>query len=296
MEALVIGATRKSITVLIGDQPHPAIHSTRKSELVVGDHVILRQEQGGLFVTEVLPRTNLLYRSYQNRSKSLASNLDRLFVVTACGVLFNTATIDRALVAAECADISTAIIVNKFDLATKPDKDRIDVYRACGYDVITTNAKDIASLAQLKSLLADAHLCHCAFSGISGVGKSTLLNALIPSAQLKTAAVSDRSGQGTQTTSLARGFVYKRGAIPDGVLFDLPGVQFFGVSHLKAHEIANAYPEFRSRAQGCKFADCKHRLEPECRVLAALELGEIAQFRYQSYLSMLDEVAKVQTY
>ena len=296
MEAIVVGATRKSISILIGDQPHGAIHSTRKSELVVGDRVSVRHDQGGLVVCEVLPRTNVLYRSYQNRSKTLAANLDRLFVVSACGVLFNTITIDRALVAAECAGITTVLVVNKIDLATPADRERIEVYKACGFDVLCTNAKDQNSLSSLKELLAAENLCTFAFSGISGVGKSTLLNALIPNARLKTAQVSDRSGQGTQTTSSARGFVYKRATMTDAVLFDLPGVQFFGVSHLKANEIAAAYPEFRARAQYCKFADCKHRLEPDCKVRAALEVGEIAQFRYQSYLSMLDEVAKVQNY
>ena len=296
MEALVLAATRKAITVLLGEQVLAAVHSIRKSEIVVGDRVKLRQEQSGLFVDQILERDNLLYRSYQGRSKRLAANLDQLLVVAATGALFNTVTVDRALIAAACAGIETTLVINKIDLASQPDFEKIEVYKSIGLEVVTTNAKSSQSLTRLRTLLSNPKLRSIAFTGISGVGKSTLLNTLVPSAQLRTAEVSDRSGQGTQTTSLAHGFVYKRAGLTDAVLFDLPGIQFFGVSHLSAQEIARAYPEFSCRADSCKFADCMHRSEPDCLVRAALERGEIAQFRYQSYLSMLDEVAKVPAY
>lgn len=295
-DAIVLAASRKAISILVDSTVYSAVHSIRKSEIVVGDHVRVRKDENGLFIEEVLERRNLLFRSYQGRSKRLAANLDRLFVVTGSGALFNTIAIDRALTAAHCANIPAALILNKIDLADAEDLQKAEVYQNCGIEVIETNAKANESLVVLKEVLAQPALKTFALSGISGVGKSTLLNALVPSANLKTSSVSERSGQGTQTTSSARGFLYPRTEKPDAILFDLPGIQFFGVSHLTTVEIAQAFPEFIERAGECRFLDCKHISEPECKVRAALESGEIAQFRYQSYLSMLDELDKAQPY
>jgi ribosome biogenesis GTPase len=133
-----------------------------------------------------------------------------------------------------------------------------------------------------------------ALCGVSGVGKSTILNRLVPDAQARTGAVSDRTGQGKQTTTQPRAFLYGTGG--DKAIIDFPGVQFFGLSHETPQAITKAFPEFLAAAHGCRYADCRHLQEPECAVRTAIEAGTIASWRYDSYRQILQEIEDAREY
>jgi ribosome biogenesis GTPase len=135
-----------------------------------------------------------------------------------------------------------------------------------------------------------------ALCGVSGVGKSSILNALIPGTRTRTGEVSEKTGQGKQTTSQPRGFLFAGTAADHKVVIDLPGVQFFGLAHLTSQDVSVAFQEIVNAAQGCRFRDCRHIKEKECAVRDAVEQGTIAAWRYHSYLQILDEIEEAKEY
>lgn len=260
--------------------------SSRAMKVLPGDSVRFESAGEEPRVLEIEERRNILNRTFAYRDREIAANLDLLLVVTAGGVLFNTIAIDRVCTVAGAAGIPVAIVVNKLDLGPE---DATAVYRALEYPVLEISAKHGENFASLLELLEPSGLSVTALCGVSGVGKSTILNRLIPEADRKTGEVSARTGQGRQTTSQARGYLYRRSGEPL-VLIDLPGSQAIGVSHFSRQEIRATFPEFSRVAMQCEYTDCLHLAEPSCGVKDAVEAGTIAISRYRSYLNMCQEL------
>ncbi len=271
---IVVRASRRN--TLVRNKEGELLECTLRTKFldtVVGDQVTVNEEN---VIVDRRERKNLLRRSFEERQKNLVANLDLLLVITAPPPLFNTKIIDRMLVGAHAENIKTALVFNKCDL-----NDCVTT----GYEFETkfeVSAKFEKNLDVLFEFIQP--FSHIALCGVSGVGKSTILKKLIPSAQAKTSEVSERTGQGKQTTSEAVG--YMRG--DSQLITDLPGVQAFGLTHISAEELRFAFPEFAQVK--CKFRDCSHRAEPGCLIKDALESGSIARFRYDSYIEILSEL------
>ncbi len=268
--------------------------SSKALEVVAGDMVTFEMRDEGVFVTAAEPATRSLYRSYRGALKRMGGNIDLLCVITAVGQVLNPTAIDRMLVAARVQSIPSLLVINKADLGADSFKPITDVYRAVGVEMIFCSAKFGQNVSELEERLNAPNVKVAALCGVSGVGKSTILNRLVPHAQAKTGEVSERTGQGKQTTTQPRGFLF--GASGSKVIIDFPGVQFFGLSHVTPESVAAAFPEFVAAAAGCRFLDCRHLQEPECAVLAGLESGAIAAWRYDSYTQILQEIEDAREY
>ena len=256
----------------------------KKAGPAVGDfvEVTVQGEEGS--IERVLERRNLLFRSDEMRVKQFAANVDRLLIVVAVEPPFSEDLVGRALVGAWNADIEPIIILNKIDLpGTETTRKRLEVFTKLGIPVYETDATDSESTRQtLLPLLRD----HCSILlGQSAMGKSTLLNALVPSADAATQPHSEALAAGKHTTTTTR--LYH---LPDGGdLIDSPGFQAFGLQHLDPEDIQRGFPEFHEAIRECRFYNCSHRHEPGCGVLAALERGEIAPERHALYERLLAE-------
>ncbi len=229
----------------------------------------------------ILPRANLLYRSDQFRSKLLAANVDQALLVTAAVPTPREELLNRCLIAAEAAGIPAVIVVNKADLPqTAAYLERLAPYSGLGYALLPVSARQDVSpllplLAGKTSLLV----------GASGMGKSTLVNALHPEALAATAEVSEALNAGRHTTTHTRLYRLSSG----GELIDSPGMQEFGLRHLNLAELQQAFPEFRRLAGHCRFHNCRHLKEPDCAVLAAVQEGKISRERWRVYQSLVRE-------
>jgi ribosome biogenesis GTPase len=177
----------------------------------------------------------------------------------------------------------------------------ISTYSKLGINLIMCSAKSGDGIDEIRALIEDPYVSVAALCGVSGVGKSTILNRLIPSAKTRTGEVSERTGQGRQTTSQPRGFVYPSSKdsdplSPPKIVIDLPGVQFFGLAHLDERDVIDAFSEIKEIGLDCRFRDCAHIKERSCAVRAAVESGAIARWRYQSYLQILEEIKEAKEY
>lgn len=272
------------------------IVSSKNLEVVVGDVALFEERDGDIFVTEVASSERGLYRSVHGKLKKMGSNIDRLMVITASGPTFNPVVIDRMLVAARARAIPATLVINKIDLGLSDLEEMIAVYRRIGIPVLLCSAKKGQGMAELRAIIDAPEVEIVSLCGVSGVGKSTILNALVPGAKTKTGDVSAKTGQGKQTTTQPRGHLYTGSEGLAKVIVDLPGVQFFGLSHLSDEEARLAFQEMSEVAEACRFGDCKHVQEPECAVKVAVARGEIASWRYESYLQILNEIAEVKQY
>jgi ribosome biogenesis GTPase len=257
-------------------------------QLVVGDRVRLDPEaQGGLFgITGAEPRRNLLERRIPlgRGARPVAANLDRVVVVTASvDPAPIPSLIDRLLVVAEVNEIPAALVVNKTDL--DPGDDLVARYRAAGYEVLATSARTGAGLDAMRALLRGRE---SVVTGPSGVGKSSLLNALEPGLALRTGAISDKVKRGRQTTVSAVMVPLADG----GFLVDTPGFSEVGLWGVEPRGLAECFPEFRPFLGQCRFPDCRHHGEPGCRIAAATAEGAIASERLASYRLLLDETER----
>lgn len=231
-------------------------------------------------IGRVLPRDNLLWRSDGYRSKLLAANVDRVVVVTAAVPTPRAELLDRCLVAAEAAGIDAMILLNKADLpATSAYLAKLRPYADLGYPLVCLSAQqDVTALMPWLTGRTSVLV------GASGVGKSTLINALVPKAQAATAAVSKALDSGRHTTTHTQRYPLPGG----GAIIDSPGMQAFGLRHLTLAEIQAAFPEFRHLGP-CRFHDCLHFKEPGCAVLAAVQNGRVLTTRWQVYRSLVME-------
>lgn len=262
--------------------------------IAVGDRVkIAVNESGTAFITDILPRKNYIIRRASNLSKEshiLASNLDQaLLIVTLAHPTTSLTFIDRFLATAEAYRVPAILVINKVDLLEEPeDLELLDavkyLYTSIGYSVEAVSAKRGDGLDNLRTLLAGKTTL---LSGNSGVGKTTLINDLIPGLDLRTAAISEVHDTGTHTTTFSEMFQLPGEA--GGYLIDTPGVRGFGTIEMDEYEASHFFPEIFKIGADCRFNNCTHTHEPHCAVLEALENGRIAQSRYNSYLSILED-------
>lgn len=262
----------------------------KKAGAAVGDHVLIQPQGVAEGVIErIEDRRNLLYRSDDMRTKQFAANVDQLLIVVAVEPAFSPDLIGRALVAAQSAGISPLLVLNKADLVDKLDKARTQVQTLASapeppVPVVLTNALDSEhTAATLLPLLRGK--CSLLL-GQSGMGKSSLLNALIPQALAPTQEHSVALGAGKHTTTSTRLYHLPGG---DGTLIDSPGFQSFGLYHLSPGDIERGFPEFAPHAAHCRFYNCTHRKEPDCGVMAGVKSGAIQAERHDLYLRILAE-------
>jgi ribosome biogenesis GTPase len=295
--ALVLEASRRHVTILSPDgEVLTGTISSKAIEVATGDAVKFEVRNGKIFVTEVAPSSRCLFRSYRGAVKRMGANIDHLFIISALGETLKPLVIDRMLIAARIESIPTSLIINKADLGLQQAEIVTNVYQEIGVRVIPCGAKAGQGLEPLREILDSKEVRIGALCGVSGVGKSTILNRLVPDAKARTAEISARTGQGKQTTSQPRGFIYEGASTARKVLIDFPGVQFFGLSHVDPAALCAAIDEFRDLSLQCRFINCRHLQEPECAVREAVERGIIAAWRYQSYLQILDEIEEIAPY
>lgn len=263
-----------------GEPTLRAVARGRRSDCVVGDRVAWRRlndEQA--IIDEVLPRANQVTRSDNFRSKTIAANVDLAGVVISGHPRFDEALLVRILIALEAEDIPTVLVATKqdLDLSRQAVAAREAAYRAIGYPVIGTAAKaQPESLQPLRERLLGRRTL---LLGQSGMGKSTLVNALIPGVEQQTAAISAALTSGRHTTTFTRAFELPQG----GWIIDSPGFQTFEIAHLSRWQMGHAMPEFRPLLGRCRFNDCSHREEPGCSIRAAAEDGRVDTLRYKLF-------------
>lgn len=259
--------------------------------VVVGDLVEIDLQPGNdtAWITNIDERKNYIIRKAVNLSKQahiIAANLD-LALVIATPVLPRTSAgfIDRFLATAESYSIPAGIIFNKADLYDDGIKKYVDefrnLYKRIGYSCLVVSAIEKNSLEELRTMLRNKVSL---FSGHSGVGKSTLINALVPDLKIKTAEISSAHLKGVHTTTFAEMHQLPEG----GFVIDTPGIREFGIIDVVPSEVSHYFPEIFEQAKNCKFNNCTHTNESKCAVLQALDKGLISESRYASYLSILN--------
>lgn len=261
--------------------------------IAVGDHVDFELETNNDKVTgvihEIEERKNYIIRKSVNLSKQvhiIASNIDQVFlIVTINNPVTTTSFIDRFLVSAEAYGIKTILVFNKIDTF---DEETLDeqlylqyIYSNIGYECLRVSASEGKGIEAIKErMIGKASM----FSGHSGVGKSTLVNAIEPVLNLKTAQISEQHQQGQHTTTFAEMFDLSFNA----QIIDTPGIRGFGVVDIEPSELGNYFPEFFKLKEHCRFHNCMHKEEPQCAVKEALDKDEVAWSRYNSYIQILE--------
>lgn len=262
--------------------------------VAVGDRVDIVASPDGetALITAVHERRNYIIRKASNLSKQshiLACNLDRvLLVVTLRHPETSTVFIDRFLATAEAYRVPVVVCFNKCDLLSEEEQEELRrlraLYESLGYETCAVSALDPSSLS-LGSLEGLTLL-----SGNSGVGKTTLLNALCPGLELKTAAISEAHLTGMHTTTFSEMYALPESVCPaGGAVIDTPGIKGFGTFDIEPEEVSHYFREIFAVGRECRFGNCLHTREPGCRVIEAVEEGRIALSRYESYLSMLED-------
>ncbi len=257
----------------------------------VGDVVTFEEDTAGQgIITEIEPRKNYIIRKSTNLSKQahiIAANLDyALLVITLKSPQTTFGFIDRFLVTCEAFHVPAVLVFNKEDIYEGKDLEQLNeairIYQQIGYTCIKTSAETGVGLEEVEKIFKDKVTL---LSGQSGVGKSSLLNAMFPNFNVRVGAVSKSHKKGQHTTTFAEMFQLPNG----GHIIDTPGIKGFGLYDIEKDEIGLYYPEMKERLGNCKFYNCKHINEPGCAVLEGLETGEIALTRYDSYLGMQED-------
>lgn len=259
--------------------------------VAVGDIVdyTIDNKTGQGIITNIHQRRNYIIRKSINLSKQahiIAANIDKaILVVTLANPKTYTIFIDRFLMSAEAYRINSVIVFNKTDLYNNELIDEMDalinLYQNIGYQCLSVSAKTGLGINQLKDILKDKT---CVISGHSGVGKSTLVNTIEPGLNLKTLEISTYHEAGKHTTTFPEMHELTFG----GYIIDTPGIKGFGVIDMEKNEISHFFPEMFNVLKNCRFYNCTHNHEPDCAVKKAVELGQISQSRYTSYLNILN--------
>ena len=274
--------TRYGQRQLVEDENGIVFQSVSRQNIgfsVAGDKILFQKtKHDDAIVTAIYPRDNELKR----QDKLIAANIDQLWLVVAIEPHYEFELIDRYLIMAENSNLPIGIIVNKIELSTTKSKTENDFlnYQSLGYDVHFLSVKKQINLDFFKEqLINKSHI----FLGQSGVGKSSLINSLIPDLQLRVNEISSKSKLGKHTTTNTTIYHIPSG----GDLIDSPGVREFQLDSLTELEIKSGFKEFRALSDACRFRDCRHINEPNCAVKESLDQGKINPNRYQSYLNIL---------
>ena len=254
--------------------------------VVVGDRVLLEGE----VIRDIELRRNYLIRKSTNLSKRahvLAANVDMAFLVITFRLPETPVEfIDRFLVAAEAYRIPVCLVFNKIDLFSSKERAMVTqftgIYRMIGYQTVKTSAVKLTGVDELRQMLAGKV---SVIAGLSGVGKSSLINVVDPGLQARVGEMSDYHQSGRHTTSFAEMYELQGG----GYIIDTPGIRGFGLIHIEKEELYHFFPEIFRISAGCAFHNCRHINEPGCAVMEAVETGKISGFRYRSYLSMMED-------
>ncbi|MDP5255301.1 MULTISPECIES: small ribosomal subunit biogenesis GTPase RsgA [unclassified Vibrio] len=283
----------------IEDQDNGQIHrcNLRRGieSLVSGDRVQWRiglESMAGIsgVVEAVEPRSSMLTRpDYYDGLKPVAANVDQMVIVSAVLPECSLNIIDRYLVAAHTLNIAPLLVLNKVDLLDAEQRNELEaqlnLYTELGYDVLLVSKETGEGIPKLEQHLLDKNNI---FVGQSGVGKSSLANAIMPELNIEEGEVSENSGLGQHTTTAARLYHIPSG----GNLIDSPGVREFGLWHLEPEQITEAYREFEPFLGGCKFRDCKHKDDPGCLLQDAVSRGEISPIRFENYHKIVDSMSE----
>ncbi len=263
--------------------------------VAVGDFVKYHEEKSDDQTTgsivEILDRRNYVIRQSPRKKHNvhlLASNIDQaLLVVTIAEPKLKQGFIDRFLIMTEPYDIPVKIVFNKSDVYSEEDLLMYEylktIYENIGYQTYLVSAQDNRNTELLKEIIKDKVTL---ISGQSGVGKSTLLNVLVPNLDLRTTEISEYTGKGQHTTTFAEMFLLEGG----GSIIDTPGIKMLSFNHLEVQDVAHNFKEIFILSKDCKFGDCTHRNEPKCAVKDALDQGFISELRYSNYLQILEEI------
>ena len=266
----------------------------KKTNVAVGDVVhVVRTSENQAVIERIAERTTLLYRSDQYKSKLLAANISRLFVVIATEPGFADDLVSRSLVACEAAGIEAHLILNKTDVTDllPRARERAAQYARLGYPVheVSAQAHPEETVAILKPLLAGQSSI---FIGQSGMGKSSLINLLIPDADIAVREIPAALDTGKHTTTFTRLYWLPEVDGKAGAIIDSPGFQEFGLYHLSEGMLERAFVEFKPYLGGCKYYNCRHMAEPQCAILDAVAEGKIARMRHELYGQLLHESAQ----
>jgi ribosome biogenesis GTPase len=286
----VVSGHGRRLVVEAADGTRVLCHTRgKKSDAVVGDRVRWQASGDEGVIDAVLPRTNLLYRQDEWKTKAFAANIDQLLVVVAAEPVFSESQLARALIAAEDAAIAARLVLNKRDLPSfAAARERLAPYSAMGIEVLELALKhDRADAhARLAPLLAGRATL---VLGPSGAGKSTLVNLMVADAGAQIGEISQALNSGRHTTTATQW--YWLDPARTSALIDSPGFQEFGLRHIGADRLAALMPDIGGHASECRFYNCTHRHEPGCGVLAALARGEIAEARYRIYREIFEELS-----
>jgi len=281
----IVAAYGKRFQVELADDQKRISCVTRgkKTDLACGDNVTVKLTDKHEGVIEsTLPRKTLLYRSNAFKSKMLAANVTQIIIVLATQPSFYEALLNRCLIAAEAAGIKALIVLNKCDLADNDDaKQKLALYTELGYQVLALSAtEDISALRPY--LQGEASI----LVGQSGMGKSTIINALLPDADVRTREVSLVLDSGKHTTTAAH--LYHLDT--HSQLIDSPGLQEFGLHHLSTDDLEHAFIEFRPYLGKCRFNNCKHLQEPDCAIKEAMAINKVTPERLAIYQMLRTEI------
>lgn len=298
-EGLVIKSTGSWYTVKTSDG---VIHNCRikgkfrmdgirtTNPISVGDRVDFEEKEEANVIVKILDRKNYIIRKSSNLSKHsqiIASNVDQAFLIVTVNYPLTTTTfIDRFLAAAEAYRIPVNLIFNKIDRYRPNDMERLaelkGIYESIGYKCFEISAKEGTHLDIIREALKGKINL---LSGHSGVGKSTLINAIQPGLDLKTGEISEAHSQGKHTTTFSEMFELDF----EGYIIDTPGIRGFGTIDMEKEEMSHFFPEIFKTSEHCQFNNCSHVHEPKCAVKGAVEIGKISMTRYESYLGMIME-------